>query len=69
MEFDINLESERGEVLATAGDPQNLQIQKDGTLPDKSATILSTSGKKDMDAAALSAASHKSLRRNQRSFP
>jgi len=31
------------------------QIQKDGTLPDKSATILSSSGKKDMDAAALSA--------------
>jgi hypothetical protein len=29
------------------------QIQKDGTLPDKSATILSSSGKKDMDAAAL----------------
>jgi hypothetical protein len=24
MEFDINLESERGEVLATVGDPQNL---------------------------------------------
>jgi hypothetical protein len=23
MEFDINLESERGEVLATVGDPQN----------------------------------------------
>jgi TonB family protein len=31
------------------------QIQKDGTLPEKSATILSSSGKKDMDAAALSA--------------
>jgi TonB family protein len=31
------------------------QIQKDGTLPDNSATILSSSGKKDMDAAALSA--------------
>jgi hypothetical protein len=24
MEFDINLESERGEVLAAVGDPQNL---------------------------------------------
>jgi hypothetical protein len=24
MEFDINLESERDEVLATVGDPQNL---------------------------------------------
>jgi len=31
------------------------QIQKDGTLADKSATILSSSGKKDMDAAALGA--------------
>jgi TonB family protein len=31
------------------------QIQKDGTLPEKSATILSSSGKKDMDAAALNA--------------
>ena len=31
------------------------QIQKDGTLPDKSATIVSSSGKKDMDAVALSA--------------
>ncbi len=31
------------------------QIQKDGTLPEKSVTILSSSGKKDMDAAALSA--------------
>ena len=31
------------------------QIQKDGTLPDKSATILSSSGKKDLDAAALGA--------------
>jgi TonB family protein len=30
------------------------QIQKDGTLPDKSLTIVSSSGKKDMDAAALS---------------
>jgi hypothetical protein len=25
MEFDINLESERGEVLAAVGDPQNLR--------------------------------------------
>ena len=31
------------------------QIQKDGTLPDKSLTIVSSSEKKDMDAAALSA--------------
>jgi TonB family protein len=31
------------------------QIQKDGTLPDKSATIVSSSGKQDMDAVALSA--------------
>ena len=31
------------------------QIQKDGTLPDKSATIVSSSGKKDMDAVAFSA--------------
>jgi TonB family protein len=31
------------------------QIQKDGTLPDKSATIVSSSGKKDMDAVALGA--------------
>ena len=31
------------------------QIQNDGTLPDKSATIVSSSGKKDMDAVALSA--------------
>ena len=31
------------------------QIQRDGTLPDKSATIVSSSGKKDMDDVALSA--------------
>lgn len=32
-----------------------LHIQKDGTLPDKFVTIVSSSGKKDMVAAALSA--------------
>jgi TonB family protein len=32
-----------------------LHIQKDGSLPDKFVTIVSSSGKKDMDAAALSA--------------
>ena len=31
------------------------QIQKNGTLPDKPARIFSSSGKKDMDFAALSA--------------
>jgi TonB family protein len=61
------------------------QIQKDGTLPDRSATIVSSSGKKDMDAVALSAirtaapfarlpegyaaSEPHELRRNQRSFP
>jgi TonB family protein len=29
------------------------QVQKDGTLPEKSVTIVSSSGKKDMDEAAL----------------
>jgi TonB family protein len=32
-----------------------LHIQKDGSLPDKFITIVSSSGKKDMDGAALSA--------------
>jgi TonB family protein len=32
-----------------------LHIQKDGSLPDKFMTIVSSSGKEDMDGAALSA--------------
>jgi TonB family protein len=49
------------EVLESAGNGDKevvvvrFQIQKDGTLPDKFVTVVSSSGNKDMDDAALSA--------------